>query len=220
MILKADSDSYFVFDLDDTLYSEIDFLKSAYKSITYEIAPGIHEQLFKVMIELFESGGNPFDYLIERFPEKKITKEKLLYLYRKHYPDISLREGVLEVLLRIKKKNGSVGIITDGRSVTQRNKIKALGIEKYIDKAVISEEFGFEKPEPSVFKIFMEEGNGKKYYYFGDNISKDFIAPRKLGWYCIGVSDKDNIRKQNLSDFSEAFLPHSFINSFTEIEII
>ncbi|MEI6048939.1 MAG: HAD family hydrolase [Bacteroidota bacterium] len=219
MTIKADRGTCFVFDLDDTLYYEIDFLKSAYKSIAFAIEPESHTRLFNEMLKVFRSGANTFEYLIERFPEKNLTRENLLYLYRNHLPEIALKKGVLEILIKIKNNKGRTGIITNGRSITQRNKIKALGIEQFIDETIISEEVGYEKPGESVFRYFPEK-TGEQFYYFGDNMNKDFIAPKKLGWCCIGVLDKKNIHSQNISDFSIEYLPHIFINMFTEIEII
>jgi putative hydrolase of the HAD superfamily len=220
MILKADSNSYFVFDLDDTLYFEIDFLKSAFKSISLELEADNHGQLLQKMLEIYNSGGNTFDFLVENYSCRNITTENLLSLYRNHYPEISLRGGVLEMFIKIKNNNGRIGIITDGRSISQRNKIKALGIERYIDKILISEEFGFEKPDSSVFESFMSKAINEEIYYFGDNIRKDFISPKKLFWCCIGVLGEKSLLKFKLSDFSEEYLPHFFINDFTEIEIV
>jgi putative hydrolase of the HAD superfamily len=220
MIIKVDRNTCIVFDLDDTLYSEIDYLKSAFSYIAAEIAPESVKLVYDEMINTYISGGDTFKFITEKYSEKNLTIEKLLYLYRNHYPKISLREGVLEMLIAIKKRNGRTGIITDGRSITQRNKIKALGLEEYFDKIVISEEFGSQKPADSLFESFVENGIEAQYYYIGDNIYKDFISPKKLKWCCIGVLDKNNIHSQNLSDFSIDLLPHLFINRFNEIEII
>jgi putative hydrolase of the HAD superfamily len=220
MILKADCDSWFVFDLDDTLYPEIDYLKSAYWFIAEGIKTDNTKALSDEMVKIYLSGGNAFKFLLEKYPEKIVSCEKLLYLYRNHIPAITLREGVLQMFKEIKKRGGRIGIITDGRSISQRNKIKALGIDSVIDELVISEEFGSEKPSPDLFEYFMVNNPESRFCYFGDNIIKDFISPKKLGWVCIGVLDINNIRKQNIYEFSNEHLPHIFINSFTEIGII
>jgi putative hydrolase of the HAD superfamily len=55
MIIEANDRSYFVFDLDDTLYSEIDFVKSAFKFIAFNTEPDIALELFENMLELFLS---------------------------------------------------------------------------------------------------------------------------------------------------------------------
>jgi len=220
MIIKADSRSYFVFDLDDTLYSEIDFLKSAYRFIASSLNPSESEILYHEMLKIYLSGGNAFKYVIEKYPGRQLSIENLLNLYRNHFPEISLRDGVFNLLTNIKKGNGKIGIITDGRSVTQRNKIVALGIANFIDTLVISEEIGYEKPSINLFESFMGEKSRIHYFYFGDNLSKDFISPKKLGWTCIGIVDEKNIHKKNISEFSNEYLPHIFVKNFSEIDII
>ena len=172
------------------------------------------------MLKIYFSGGNTFEFILNKYPEKNLTLEKLLYLYRNHHPDILLREGALEILKEMKNRNANTGIITDGRSITQRNKIKALGLENVIDTLIISEEFGCEKPSPALFESLMINPSCRQYYYFGNNLNKDFISPKKLGWFCIGILNSNNIRNQNISEFSDDFLPHVFIKSMVEIGII
>jgi putative hydrolase of the HAD superfamily len=220
MTITADSKSYFVFDLDDTLYSEIDFLKSAYRFIAFIINPLKSEILYQEMLKIYISGGNPFKYVLEKNPEKNLSIENLLNLYRTHIPEISLRTGVYNLLTNIKKGKSKIGILSDGRSKTQRNKIKALGIESFIDKLIISEEFGFEKPSIDLFESFMTDKSCEHFFYFGDNINKDFISPKKLGWTCICIVDENNIHKKDITEFSNDYLPHIFVKVFSEIDIV
>jgi putative hydrolase of the HAD superfamily len=220
MIIKADSHSYFVFDLDDTLYLEKDYLKSAYYAICTNIVPQNAQNLFDEMLSIHFSGGNAFEFLIEKYPTLNLSLEKLLYLYRNHYPKIALREGVLDMLLEIKSRGSKIGIITDGREITQTNKINALGLDKLVDKLVISEKFGASKPVSALYESFMQPDHNKHFFYFGDNIQKDFISPKKLGWTCIGILDPENIHKLNVTDISNEYMPHVFIDNFAEIGII
>lgn len=220
MIIKANSETFFVFDLDDTLYSEIDYLKSAFKYIASSIEPESFTQLYDEMFSIYKSGGNTFEYIIKNFKKKNYTKEYLLNLYRSHFPQIELKEGVLEMLDKIKEKKGKIGIITNGRSITQRNKIKSLGLEPFIDITIISEEIGFEKPNEMVYKDFLKMNSIYQFYYFGDNLTNDFITPRSQGWCCVGVINEYSIHKINISDIKQEYLPHLFINKFSEIQII
>lgn len=220
MIIRADHNTYFIFDLDDTLYSEIDFLRSAFEQIAGSIEPDSEIQLFEKMLSIYKSGGNTFEYLLKSFPDRIRSIDELISIYRYHIPKISLKEGVLEMLRKIKTKKSRIGIITNGRSITQRNKIISLGLDKFLDKIIISEEFGFEKPEVAIYKPFQEKNEKSQYYYFGDNLKIDFIEPKKLGWCCIGITSENNIHEFRLNAFPNEYLPHIFINSFTEIEII
>jgi putative hydrolase of the HAD superfamily len=220
MIIKVSKGTSIVFDLDDTLFLEIDFLRSAFRAIAREVSGEMNDSLYEQMYYLYKTGGNAFSFLLEKYKKRNITLEKLLYLYRNHYPDISLREGVMELLLQIKKRHGRIGIITDGRRITQLNKIKALGLEGYIDEIVISEDYGCEKPSKVLFDVFMMSGLDYRYFYIGDNLAKDFVTPKKLGWTTIGVLDSLNIHKQDISEYSDEYLPDIFIKKFDEIGIV
>lgn len=79
-----------------------------------------------------------------------------LRMYRAHFPYLTLSEEVQSMLNSLVAENMIIGIITDGRERTQLNKIKALGLDKYISLAncVISESFGYSKPSQEAFLFF------------------------------------------------------------------
>ncbi|MGV0926009.1 HAD family hydrolase [Empedobacter sp. ULE_I145] len=205
---------YIIFDLDDTLMYEIDFLKSAYKEISTLVDKENQEELYNLMLSKYQKGENVFDILIENYPE--FSKEILLEVYRNHFPNVSLNEGADDLLKKIKSKGYKLGLITDGRSVTQRNKLKALKIEDLFDKIIVSEEFGSTKPDERNFKIFLEN-DIEEYYYIADNTKKDFVTPNKLGWTSICLLNQgNNIHTQNF-DLEQKFLPKIIINSLSEL---
>ncbi|WP_211272703.1 HAD family hydrolase [Haemophilus paracuniculus] len=207
---------YVVFDLDDTLYNEIDFLYSAYKEIANYISPDAN--LFSKMKEKYHLSENVFDWLIAHYPN--IEKQTLLKLYREHMPAISLSQETNEVLNFCKENDYLLGIITDGRSLTQRNKIIALGLDSIFQKIIISEEFGSEKPNPENYKVFMDnEYDIEKYIYIADNPRKDFLAPNKLGWDTVCLLDGGrNIHPQNFDQVSSEYLPKYKIQTISELK--
>ncbi len=205
---------YIIFDLDDTLMYEIDFLKSAFKEIADFIDKKNQEELFKLMLIKYHEGENVFDFLINNYTN--FSKEQLLQMYRNHFPNVSLNEGADDLLKKIKSKGYKLGLITDGRSVTQRNKLKALKIEDLFDKIIVSEEFGSMKPNESNFKVF-QEPEIDDYFYIADNTKKDFVTPNKLGWTSICLLDQgSNIHSQNFN-IEEDYLPKIKINSLSEL---
>lgn len=206
-----------IFDLDDTLYKEIDFLKSAYQEIA-EICDDKDEDLFNDMIGWYHNDKNVFEKLVERYPH--VTIRELIQRYRNHKPNIKLSREVKQVLDFFRTEGCNIGLMTDGRSITQRNKLRALGIEDFFDAILISEEFGSEKPSKDNF-IFFEKKFDGAFAYIGDNTAKDFITPNKLGWSTICLlSNGSNIHPQNFT-LSEIFLPDYKINRLNEvIEII
>jgi putative hydrolase of the HAD superfamily len=202
--------SYFIFDLDDTLVYELDYLKSAYT----EIALGLGgDELYSQMYNWYENGIDVFEKLADDF---QVSKENLLKKYRMHNPTITLNEGAFEVLNLIKSKGHLLGLITDGRSITQRNKLKALGVENLFDQIIISEEFGTTKPNPENFEVFLHK-DILTYYYIGDNVKKDFVTPNLLGWKTVCLLNKgQNIHPQNF-DVRVNYLPQYKIKELEEL---
>ena len=121
-----------VFDLDDTLYKEIDFLKSAYREISDFLCKAYSVGgVFEKMLHDYEEGKNAFQEVIDPY-QLPIKLEDLLGMYRNHFPDISMDVDTKEVLDILKRNCIGLGIITDGRQKSQMNKIKALGLDDYI----------------------------------------------------------------------------------------
>lgn len=180
-----------IFDLDDTLYSEKDYVRSGFRRISECLGNvSLENELWAV----FERGGKPIDEVLKArgLLEKK---ELALHAYRFQTPDISLYPGVQDMLarLRVTKK---VGIITDGRPEGQRAKIKALGLS--VDKLIITDEMGgieYRKPNPAAYEkmqtVFHTEYH--EMAYIGDNIAKDFVAPQRLGMRCIHFINPDGL---------------------------
>jgi putative hydrolase of the HAD superfamily len=182
-----------VFDLDDTLYKEIDFLKSGYKAICEYLKLDIYDD----MISLYFDNRNVFEVIIYKY-NIQISREKLLEIYREHKPNIQLEIEIENVFKYLKRKGYLIGIVTDGRSISQRNKIEALGLTNFLDKIIISEEIGSEKPSLLNFLPF-HEYKADIYSYIADNINKDFFGPNQLGWQTIQLLDNgQNIKRESL----------------------
>ena len=190
-----------VFDLDDTLYKEVDFVMSGYKAVSQFVEKEYKfTDCMNVLTTAFRSGANPFDALAEAIAPKKIDIPTLLNIYRTHKPELTLNRATQITLDYLQGEDAILCIITDGRSVTQRNKISALGLDKYFsgDDLIISEEFGAEKTDKRPFQYFMNRyPAARKFYYIGDNTAKDFFWPNRLKWTTICIEDNgENIHKQ------------------------
>ncbi len=180
-----------IFDLDDTLYSEKDYVWSGYKKIAeYFKRPELAEQMW----EVFKKGGKAIDEVIAA---NGLTdaRDKALQIYRLQKPDIQLYQGVSDMLERIQRTK-KVGIITDGRPEGQRAKLEALHCS--VDKIIITDELGgveFRKPNRQAFCLMQQyfQIPFKRMVYVGDNISKDFLAPEALGMTCIWFKNRNGI---------------------------
>lgn len=209
------------FDLDDTLYKEIDFVHSAFAYIAGRLENfGCDKRaVYEVMDEAFNKGANPIDAVIGNF-DQPFSENMLVEFYRTHKPDIKLNESTCNTLRELNKSGYGLALITDGRTVTQYNKVEALGVMEYIpyDAIFISEATGKDKTTPDnymgVQKLYSE---ADAYFYVGDNPAKDFLQPNLLGWTTICVKDNGcNIHSQNIDTEKEA-LPQYLINDVSDI---
>lgn len=205
-----------VFDLDDTLIKEIDYLESAFKDIACYLDV-TNVELFEDMLRWYKNNENVFLKLESRF--SNISISDLKNRYRNHFPNFNSNSQNRDLLIDLKNTGHFLGLITDGFSITQRNKLKSLDIEHIFDLIIISEEFGSEKPNIENFIIF-NQFNTKDKYYIGDNFCKDFITPNKLGWTTIGlIDDGRNIHKKN-QNLELKYLPKVEITELTELKKI
>lgn len=209
------------FDLDDTLYKEIDYLKSAY----HEIA-----DWFRDKYGIYGLWGEMYRYYIERkdvfqeiidFYKRPVDKQFLVDMYRAHKPNIQLDDDTRFVLNYLKNNECyEIAIITDGRSLTQRNKAKALGLYQYLGDEMdmlVSEEHGHEKPDFYAYEMIEAFFPNCKYMYVGDNPKKDFTAPNSMLWDTVCLLDDG--RNIHLQDFEQEdfFLPKYKITNIKEL---
>lgn len=216
-----------VFDLDDTLYKEIDFLKSGYRKVAELVAKqyvcdarAIYDQLLK----WYYNGENAFACMNEEYGFGNPINE-YLDIYRYHHPTITLPEETRVTFSKLKEEDVVLGIITDGREITQKQKVEALGLEEWIpmEMVIINEDKKYFKPNHWSYDRMMLKcygqypNNDLAFYYIGDNPEKDFIAPNELGWTSICLlDDGKNIHKQNFN-VSEEFLPKYRIKNIVEL---
>lgn len=183
-----------IFDLDDTLYSEKQYVRSGYKKVgEFLKRDDAAEKLWKY----FKEEKMAIDaYLAEIGEEWK--KFECLKIYREQMPEISLYDDVKEIIETLKYNDIKVGIITDGRPEGQRNKIKALGLEELVDDIIITDELGgiqFRKPNDISFRIMQNRWKipFEQIIYVGDNPNKDFQAPMQLGMRWRYFSNQDGL---------------------------
>lgn len=194
------------FDLDDTLYKEADFARSAYREVAAIVAAGFptgENEAFEAMSTALERGENPFSAL-EATVGQPLPIKELVERYRRHLPTIELDSATEDTLRLLRGKGHRLCLVTDGRSLTQRNKIAALRLEELIepDGILISEETGSDKYSPDNFHEIERLFPGERYAYVGDNPEKDFLHPNKMGWLTICLKDDGrNIHRQ--TDFGE-----------------
>ena len=196
-----------IFDLDDTLISESDFAYSAFNEISLYLSDILcckSEHIIKEMKDLYIiEPKNIFDRLFVLHGAKlqNNVKEKLISMYRNHYPKLVLSLEVKDLLKTLKQKGFKLGIITDGYKESQRNKLDSLNMTDMIDNIIVTDELGrdYWKPNPKAFEMMKEFFNVRfsEMIYVGDNPNKDFIAPAMLGMRYAMLRKNNSLYQKN-----------------------
>ena len=125
----------------------------------------------------------------------------ILRIYRKelkklikNYPR---KEKIKDVLVYLKSKGKKLGIISDGRALDLHSMLEWLGVKKYFDFLVSSEEVGIEKPDARIFIKTLKRFNlnPKECVYVGDDPRDDVEGPKKLGMKMILIFPPRKYRK-------------------------
>jgi putative hydrolase of the HAD superfamily len=170
-----------VFDLDDTLYREKDFVTSGFRAVAQYLVDTYgycFQHIFPAMMTTFEEKGrNPvFDMLRDEFLDSSIPVSELVDVYRRHRPSIRLFPGY-SGLLKWLARYHRLGIITDGLPEVQQKKVQALRLQSLMDCIVYTWEFGVEKekPHPFPFSLMLESlgADSDSVLFVGDNPDKD-----------------------------------------------
>lgn len=202
-----------VFDLDDTLYPEIDYVKSGFKAIAKAWGDtSIYETLYSLFMK------DPIN-VYQRAGFSEAECKRCIDIYRNHKPSITLDSMVVNTLKRLKEMQYQLGIITDGRPEGQKNKIKSLCLDIVMDCIIITDEIGgieYRKPNPKSFEIMKKKLNVDydEMMYVGDNPQKDFAI--KL-IYPISTVEIKNNGMYTKKDYLKGILPDYTINSIEEI---
>lgn len=216
-----------IFDLDDTLISERQYIESGYQHIA-----GVLNDMYRLdskvvyldLISLFEkSPKNVFNRLLDKYgieyDDKLIIT--LVEEYRNHFPKIEFYPDVIPCLEYLRSNDIKLGIITDGYAKTQRQKLKAVKAEKYFDEIIVTDELGreFWKPHPKAYEIMRARLNVefREMVYVGDNPGKDFYIKSLYPIMTVRVNREGFYSK---ASYFEEVKENIYIKSLSELRFI
>jgi len=198
------------FDLDDTLYPELSFVKSGFRAVACAVEERFPRtrNFYELLWSIFSARDrrSTFDAALQQegLSEREITVAEMVKIYRSHKPSITLYNDAREILATLKGKK-KIGLITDGYLETQKNKFAALQLEQYVDRAVFTDAAGREawKPSPWGYQKLMEHFSlqGVECAYVGDNSLKDFFGAKSLAWLTVKVERDDGFYRDSAEGY-------------------
>ena len=212
-----------VFDLDDTLYLERDYVVSGFNAVGQWVAEWLSIPDFaERCLDLFECGhrGDIFDSVLREFGQGATPQlvTGLVELYRAHPPKIKMAPDAEQVLAQI-DRCWPIAIISDGPVLSQTRKCEALGLASIAEPLVLTDILGdgFRKPHKAAFEYVASCVEAKQFVYIADNPAKDFTAPKQLGWLTVRVRRPGGL---HYDQPNEIVLPDFEIPNCSELPLI
>lgn len=219
-----------IFDLDDTLISEDEYIRSGYRAVSDFLKDmyGWDERMTaRQLYDLYlESPKNVFNRLLDAHDIAYKNNEilELVEVYREHTPDVHFYPDVKPTLAMLKNRGVKLGLLSDGYAVTQRKKLTVLNVNgrKVFDKIIITDELGrdYWKPDPRPF-IMMKEAflaDWSDIVYVGDNPEKDFFIGRDFPIMTVRIMRNEGVYLNR--PYREGYRETARISSLNDLEKI
>lgn len=149
----------------------------------------------KIILQIQDLFAN-FKYQINKSEAKEIY-EKLLPIYEQN---IILYDDVIPCLEMLKKDGYRLGIITNGDSKDQREKLIRYNLEKYFSPIIISGDIGYAKPSKEIFLecIKLLDLLPQNILYIGDLIEMDVLSANKVGMKGVWINRNNQEKKHEV----------------------
>jgi FMN phosphatase YigB (HAD superfamily)/rhamnose utilization protein RhaD (predicted bifunctional aldolase and dehydrogenase) len=226
-----------IFDLDNTLYDYdlchdkaikevFNYIIQNNNTLIFSYIEDVYKKIYKnLKNELGHTASSHnksiyFKQLLETLNINLSLFSVINNLYwQTFYVNLVCFDGVYDFIIWNKNNGIKIGILTDYETEYQINKLDKLGLLKYIDIIVTSEEVGIEKPSTKMFFNILEKMglSSNEVIMIGDNYDKDIKGALNVGiksyWF-----NKDNSEfftfKEMLSKFN---LIHNELIEFKKI---
>jgi putative hydrolase of the HAD superfamily len=215
-----------VFDLDDTLYPERDYVRGGFRAVAAWAEPHLgvpRDQGFAELWRLFEEGvrGDTFDrWLAAHGLGAAGLTERLVQVYRDHEPGLAPFPGVRELLGALRGRC-RLGLLTDGHLGVQQAKLAALRLAPAFDATIFSDEWGRAAWKPSTVPfaaVVRALGTEPaEVVYVADNPAKDFLGARRSGMSGIRLRHADGEYAQ-LEPATTEHAPDVTVSSLAALE--
>lgn len=193
-----------LFDVDDTLYDQVQPFRRAYEKLYKKENEDI-DRIFvasrKYGDEVFEASARGlitmeqmYIYRVrEAFREYNLSiSEEEALAFQRYYQEFQMdirMSAEIEEMLGGLKGRVKLGLITNGPTEHQWDKVRALGLTRWIpvQNVLISGEAGAAKPDRKIFDIAAErmELDIGETYFVGDSLKNDVTGAANAGWKTI-----------------------------------
>jgi putative hydrolase of the HAD superfamily len=190
-----------LFDVDDTLFDSTTLAAMArINAIKAMMESGLPLKSvtkgYNLLIEIVGKYGPNYDFHFDRLlealgtkPDPKIIAAGVIAYHDTKQAYLKPDPEVIPTLIALRDRGYKLGIISNGRSVKQWEKIIRLGLHHFFDTVVISEEVGSEKPDVKIFQISLERLGiaPQEAVYVGNHVETDIVGANRVGMVSVRV---------------------------------
>ena len=191
------------FDIDDTLYDTSGFARLARRAaINVMIDAGLplsSDEAYKLLKEIIKEKGSNYDKHFNILTKRVFGEEKPLLIalgmityHNVKFALLRLFPKTPSTLIYLKSKGYHLGVISDGITIKQWEKLIRLGLHHFFDEVVTSEEAGVEKPDEKIFRLALDRMGCQptKSIMIGNKFNKDIIGAINIGMSAILVNSE------------------------------
>ena len=217
-----------IFDPDDTLIPEIDYIKSGFKEVAKYFESNYEfDNAYDELFNLFKKDKK---LVFNRYLDAKGIKysqddiHKIVDIYKTHVPDVDFYPDVMPTVSYLKMNGIKGAIVTDGTYKIQKLKTDVVNAKDYFDTIIYTDELGkeFWKPNPKAFELLKEnyDFDYSQMIYVGDNPQKDFYISEIYPIHTVRVMRDDAIyeKEKYLDDVEEEYRINDFSDLWSIIE--
>jgi len=191
------------FDIDDTLYDTSGFAKLARKAaLNVMIDAGLPlttDEAYRLLREIIAEYGSNYDKHFNVLTKRVFGEEKPLLIalgmityHNVKFALLRLFPQTIETLIYLKTQGYNLGVISNGITIKQWEKLIRLDLHHFFDHVITSEEAGAEKPDKKIFEVALEKmgSTAEESVMIGNKFGEDIIGALNIGISAILINSQ------------------------------
>lgn len=202
------------FDIDDTLYDTSGFARLARKAaINVMIDAGLplsSDEAYKLLRKIIKEKGSNYDKHFNVLTKQVFGEEKPLLIalgmityHNVKFALLRLFPETIPTLIYLKSQGYHLGVISNGITIKQWEKLIRLDLHHFFDEVITSEEVGAEKPHQKIFKHALNKMgcSAEESIMIGNKFNEDILGAINIGMDAILVNS--NLKEEDKSILDE-----------------
>jgi putative hydrolase of the HAD superfamily len=205
------------FDIDDTLYDTSGFAKLARKAaLNAMIDAGLPlsiDEAYPLLREIIKEKGSNYDRHLNVLTKRVFGEEEPLLIaigmityHNVKFALLRLFPETMSTLIHLKAQGYHLGVISNGLTIKQYEKLVRLGLHHFFHSVITSQEAGVEKPDSAIFELAMDKMGCKaeNSVMVGNSFNDDILGAIDSGMSAVFLTQKlketesEIIEKRNL----------------------